>query len=158
MPDLFNKLWDAHVVSAQHPDSAFLYIDRIFLHERMGSVALKAMLEKGRSVRNPRQVFSTLDHIVDTKPGRPQITRSPDGDRFMTAMRETADQTGIHFYDLNDKRQGIVHLVAAEQGIAHPGLTLVCPDSHTSTLGALGMLAWGLGASDAEHAPGDADA
>lgn len=149
---LFAKLWDTHLVSAPNDRTGFLYIDRIFLHERMGAISLKMLLEKNRNLRNADQVFATLDHIVDTSPGRPQQTRSPGGVQFMTAMRETAAETGIHFYDLNDQRQGIVHLVAAEQGIAHPGLTLVCPDSHTGTLGALGMLAWGLGISDAEHA------
>ena len=151
-PSLFAKLWDAHLVSPADEKNDFLYIDRIFLHERMGAVALKGMLEKGRVVRKPSQVFSTIDHIVDTEPGRPQQTRIPNGEKFIHAMRDCARQTGIHLYDLDDVRQGIVHLVAAEQGIAHPGLTLVCPDSHTSTLGALGVLAWGLGASDTEHA------
>jgi len=148
---LFTKLWTSHLVSPADEKSDFLYIDRVFLHERTGSIALKSMLEKGRAVQDPDQVFATIDHIVDTHPGRPQGTRAPGGEKFVHAMRECATQTGIHLYDLDDPRQGIVHMVAAEQGIAHPGLTLVCPDSHTSTLGALGVLAWGLGSSDTEH-------
>jgi len=148
---LFAKLWSAHRIASADEKSDFLYIDRIFLHERMGPVALQSLREKGRAIRNPTQVFATIDHIVDTRPGRPNGTRTLGGEKFIDALRESVEQTGIHLYDLDDTRQGIVHLVAAEQGIAHPGLTLVCPDSHTSTLGALGALAWGVGSSDAEH-------
>lgn len=153
MPEtLFDKLWQAHCVRQGEDGSAHVYIDRVFLHERTGAVALRSILESGRAVRAPGQVFCTIDHIVDTNPGRPAVARVPGGEEFIRSLRECAARTGIRLYDVDDSRQGIVHLVAAEQGIAHPGLTLVCPDSHTGTLGALGMMAWGLGSSDAEHA------
>ncbi|MBF2755189.1 MAG: 3-isopropylmalate dehydratase large subunit [Gammaproteobacteria bacterium AqS3] len=150
---LFEKLWDAHQVARAGGNADYIYIDRMFLHERMGSVALRKVLDRGRRVRAPKQVYGTIDHIVDTRPGRGgERTQVPGGEVFIRAMRKGAERTGIHFYDLDDRRQGIVHVVAAEQGIALPGMTLVCPDSHTSTLGALGALCWGIGISEAEHA------
>ena len=93
-----------------------------------------------------------MDHIVDTKPGRPGLTRMPGGAEFITATREAARDAGIRLFDIDDSRQGIVHVISPELGIALPGLTLVCPDSHTCTVGGLGALAWGIGTTQAEHA------
>lgn len=135
------------------PDgSSLLYIDRVFLHERTGGIALKSLEEAGRSVRRPGSVFCTIDHIVDTTPGRSDKTQMPGGTAFITTTREMAHKAGINFFDIGDPRQGIVHVVSPEQGIALPGLTLVCPDSHTCTLGGLGAFAWGIGSTDGEHA------
>ncbi|MDJ0653888.1 MAG: 3-isopropylmalate dehydratase large subunit [Xanthomonadales bacterium] len=149
---LFDKIWNDHQVAELDDGSFLVYIDRVFLHERTGSVALSSLAESGRAVRNPAQVFGTVDHIIDTTPGRSDRTRMPGGEAFVRAMRELSRQAGIRFIDIHDRRQGISHLVSAEQGIALPGLTLVCPDSHTCTLGALGTLAWGIGSSECEHA------
>lgn len=149
---LFDKLWDAHVVREFDDGTALLYVDRIMLHERTGSIALRSLLDDGRSVANPRQVFATMDHIIDTYPGRGDATTMPSGGDFIRAMREGAQQFGITLFDIGNAEQGICHLVSAEQGIALPGLTLVCPDSHTCSLGALGCLAWGIGTSDCEQA------
>ncbi len=146
------KLWDAHEITDLGDGSSLLYIDRVFLHERTGSIALKSLEASGRRVRNPAQVFCTMDHIVDTFPGRTDQTLMPSGTDFITATREAARAAGITVFDLGDPRQGIVHVIAPEQGIAYPGLTLVCPDSHTCTQGALGALAWGIGSTEAEHA------
>ena len=132
--------------------ASLLYIDRVFLHERTGSVALKGLEVAGRHVRNPEQVFCTMDHIVDTTPGRTDDTRMPGGREFITSTRASARAAGINLFDLGDDRQGIVHVVSPEQGIALPGVTLVCPDSHTCTLGGLGALAWGIGSTEGEHA------
>jgi 3-isopropylmalate/(R)-2-methylmalate dehydratase large subunit len=115
-------------------------------------VALQELAAAGRSVRNPEQVFCTMDHIVDTLPGRSDQTRMPGGTEFITATRGAARAAGINLFDLGDPRQGIVHVVSPEQGIALPGVTLVCPDSHTCTLGGLGALAWGIGSTEGEHA------
>jgi 3-isopropylmalate/(R)-2-methylmalate dehydratase large subunit len=93
-----------------------------------------------------------MDHIVDTTPGRTDDTRMPGGREFITSTRASARAAGIHLFDLGDDRQGIVHVVSPEQGIALPGVTLVCPDSHTCTLGGLGALAWGIGSTEGEHA------
>jgi 3-isopropylmalate/(R)-2-methylmalate dehydratase large subunit len=149
---LFDKLWDQHTVAELGDGECLLYIDRIFLHERTGSIALQSIAEKGRSVRAPERVFVTMDHIVDTFPGRGDETLMPSGRDFIEATRKEAKAAGLQLFDIGDVRQGIVHVVSPEQGIALPGLTLVCPDSHTCTLGGIGTLAWGIGSTDAEHA------
>jgi 3-isopropylmalate/(R)-2-methylmalate dehydratase large subunit len=149
---IIDKLWAEHTVADLGDGASLLYIDRVFLHERTGSVALKGLEASGRQVRNPEQVFCTMDHIVDTTPGRTDDTRMPGGREFITSTRASARAAGIHLFDLGDDRQGIVHVVSPEQGIALPGVTLVCPDSHTCTLGGLGALAWGIGSTEGEHA------
>jgi len=149
---LIDKLWDSHVVADLGGGAALLYIDRIFLHERTGSVSLQELKKAGRAVRHKEHVFVTMDHIVDTFPGRGDKTLMPTGTAFITATRATAREAGLNLFDVTDPRQGIVHVVSAEQGITLPGLTQVCPDSHTCTLGALGALAWGIGSSEGEHA------
>lgn len=149
---LIEKIWSEHEVADLGDGTSLLYVDRVFLHERTGSVALKELAAAHRHVRNPEQVFCTMDHIVDTFPGRGDQTRMPGGIEFITQTREAARAAGIHLFDLGDDRQGIVHVVSPEQGIALPGVTLVCPDSHTCTLGGLGALAWGIGSTEAEHA------
>lgn len=149
---LFDRLWDTHVVRELADGTSLLYIDRVFLHERTGGIALRSLRESGRRVANAAQAFAVADHIVDTRPGRGDATPVPGGDAFIRTLREEARAANIRLYDVADRDQGISHLVAAEQGIALPGLTIVCPDSHTGTLGALGALAWGIGSSDCEHA------
>jgi len=150
---LFDKLWEQHRIKTLESGKDLIAIDRVFLHERTGSVALSSLLEAGRNVRNPAHVFCTMDHIVSNKSGRAaNDARTPGGDVFIKATREYAQQTGINLIDVLDADQGIVHVIAPELGIAQPGLTLVCPDSHTCSLGALGALAWGIGSSDGEHA------
>jgi len=103
-------------------------------------------------VRQPQLAFATLDHIVDTFPGRSDQTLMPGGEAFIRITREQTAKSGIQLFDMGDARQGIVHVVSPEQGIVLPGATVVCPDSHTCTQGALGALAWGIGSSEAEHA------
>ncbi|MCE4552868.1 3-isopropylmalate dehydratase large subunit [Roseateles cellulosilyticus] len=149
---LFDKLWRQHLVAELDEGDSLVHIDRVFLHERTGGVALKALTEAGHDVRNPRLAFATLDHIVDTFPGRNDHTLMPGGESFIRITREQTAQRGIQLFDLGDLRQGIVHVVSPEQGIVLPGATVVCPDSHTCTQGALGALAWGIGSSEAEHA------
>jgi 3-isopropylmalate/(R)-2-methylmalate dehydratase large subunit len=149
---IIDKIWDDHRVTDLGDGTSLLYIDRIFLHERTGSVALKELAATHRRVRNSEQAFCTMDHIVDTFPGRTGATRVPGGIEFITQTREAARAAGINLFDLDDERQGIVHVVSPEQGIALPGVTLVCPDSHTCTLGGIGALAWGIGSTEAEHA------
>jgi len=149
---LAEKLWRAHSVARLDGGTDLLLIDRIMLHERTGGVALQSLASAGRTVMAPQQVFATMDHIVDTLPGRSDKTLMPTGTAFLTATREAALAAGITLFDLGDPRQGIVHVVSPEQGIVLPGLTLVCPDSHTCTQGAFGALAWGIGSTEAEHA------
>ena len=149
---LFDKLWQEHEVETLSERESLLYIDRIFLHERTGSVALNSLLECGREVRRREHAFCTMDHIVDTFPGRGDTTLMPSGKDFIVATRSATRETGIRLFDIQDPDQGIVHVISPELGIALPGLSLICPDSHTCTLGGLGALAWGVGSTEAEHA------
>ncbi len=149
---LFEKLWRAHMVADLGGDQALILVDRVFLHERTGSVALESLQAAGLPLFAPRQVFCTMDHVVDTRPGRTDETLMPTGGAFIRATRSAARQAGVQLFDLDDPRQGIVHVISPEQGVVLPGLTVVCPDSHTSTQGAFGALAWGIGSTEAEHA------
>lgn len=148
---LFDKIWNAHVVRTLDDGSSLVYVDRVFLHERTGSVALTSLDEQGRELRNPAHVFATMDHILDTFPGRGDKTLVPGGENYIRTMRRAAMSNGIRLFDIDDPRHGITHLISAEQGITLPGLVVACPDSHTCTLGALGAIGWGIGTSDCEH-------
>jgi 3-isopropylmalate/(R)-2-methylmalate dehydratase large subunit len=149
---IFEKLWDAHLIRDLEGGTGLVLVDRIMLHERTGGIALKSLAADGRTVADPAHVFVTMDHIVDTLPGRTDDTLMPSGKQFITETRNAARAAGLTLFDLGDPRQGIVHVVSPENGIVLPGLTLVCPDSHTCSQGALGALAWGIGSSEAEHA------
>ncbi|MFN3817830.1 3-isopropylmalate dehydratase large subunit [Blastomonas sp.] len=149
---LFDKLWASHLVRDIDAVTGLIAVDRILLHERTGGIALKSLAEDGRAVRDPARVFVTMDHVVDTLPGRGDDTIMPTGKQFIVETRAAAQAAGVTLFDLGDLRQGIVHVISPEQAIVLPGLTLVCPDSHTCTQGALGALAWGIGSSEAEHA------
>lgn len=148
---LFDKLWDSHAVQSFPDGSVLLAIDRVFLHERTGSIALTSVLEAGRLVPGRGRVMATMDHVVDTTGDRSDDTTMPGGGEFIRAMRQSAQQAGIRLFDLHDARQGISHVVASDLGFVLPGTTYVCPDSHACTLGALGALAFGIGTSDCEQ-------
>jgi 3-isopropylmalate/(R)-2-methylmalate dehydratase large subunit len=149
---IIEKIWDEHVVAELGDGQALLHVDRVFLHERTGPQALAGMAAAGHAVANPALVFGVIDHIVDTDPGRTERTRFKGGDEFIRTFRDLARRAGIRLFDLDDPRQGIVHVISPEQGIALPGCTLVCPDSHTCTVGGIGALAWGIGSTEGEHA------
>jgi 3-isopropylmalate/(R)-2-methylmalate dehydratase large subunit len=149
---LFDKLWDAHEVARLPGGASLIAIDRIFLHERTGAAALRSLEEAGRRVADPVRVFAVVDHIVDTRRGRTDATLMPSGQAFITETRAAATRAGIHFIDVDDPRQGITHVISPELGIVLPGSTLIAPDSHTCTQGALGAFAWGIGSTEAEHA------
>jgi 3-isopropylmalate/(R)-2-methylmalate dehydratase large subunit len=149
---LFDKIWDQHLVADLGDGVGLIAIDRVLLHERTGGVALKSLAAAGRTVADPTQAFATMDHVVDTRPGRTDATVMPTGTAFITETRAAATAAGIRLFDIGDPGQGIVHVISPEQAIVLPGLTLVCPDSHTCTQGALGALAWGIGTTEAEHA------
>ncbi|HWU02623.1 MAG TPA: aconitase family protein, partial [Novosphingobium sp.] len=149
---LFAKIWDAHRVATTPAGADLVAIDRVFLHERTGAAALRSMAAAGRPVRDPARVFAVMDHIVDTRPGRGDTTLMQGGQGFITETRAAALAAGITLFDVTDRDQGITHVISPEMGIVLPGCTLVAPDSHTCTQGALGALAWGIGSSEAEHA------
>jgi 3-isopropylmalate/(R)-2-methylmalate dehydratase large subunit len=130
-------LWQEHLVEVQDDGTDLIYKDRIFLHERTGSIALSSLQTVGREVFCPEQVFCCMDHIVDTYPDSSDDTTMPSGTDLIVTARSHAHQAGITLFDLDDPRQGIVHVVGPEQGVTLPGMTIVCGDSHTATHGAL---------------------
>ncbi len=150
---LFAKLWDAHRVATLDDGADLLHIDRVVLHERAGAICMRQLAKAGRSVYDPAQVFGIMDHVLDTRPGRSEATTLiPNGQQFIEAFRAAANAAGFSMFDLGDERQGIAHVSMPEQGVVLPGMSLVCADSHTGTIGGLGALAWGVGVSELEHA------
>ncbi len=148
----FDKVWDEHRITALGPDTDLLQIDRLVLHELSGSQAVRALAEAGREPMSRTQVYTLIEHLISTRPGRgPNESPSPSGPIMIETTRRASRDWGFHFIDYDDPRQGIAHVVVPEQGIAFPGATVVCCDSHTSTVGGIGALAWGIGATEAEH-------
>lgn len=152
MTTLFGRIWDSHLVADLGGGMGLIAIDRILLHERTGSVALESLKAAGRPVLAPRRTFVTMDHVVDTFPGRTDKTLMPTGTDFIRATRQASVAANLRLFDLGNPLQGIVHVISPENAIVLPGLTLVCPDSHTCTQGSIGALAWGIGSTEAEHA------
>jgi len=145
---LFEKIWRDHVVTEQD-GAALLYVDRNFVHE--GSFhAFANLWHAGRTVRRPHQTFGFADHYVPTK-DRDRPIADPEIANMVELFDVNTARAGIESYNLADRRQGIVHVVGPELGLTQPGLVIVCGDSHTSTHGALGALAFGIGASELEH-------
>ena len=149
---LFAKLWDAHVIAHVGHGTDLLHIDRIMMHDRTGGRMLEGAQRDGRSIANPELVHGSFDHLIDTTPGRTDKTLFSGGAEFIRVYRDQARKAGIALIEIDDARQGIVHVIAPELGIALPGSSYVCGDSHTCTLGALGALAWGIGVTQGEHA------
>jgi 3-isopropylmalate/(R)-2-methylmalate dehydratase large subunit len=148
----FEKVWSDHVIADLGDDTALLQIDRLFLHEMNGSKVMLAMEASGRKPASNGQVYSVIDHTPSTRPGRGiNETSTGEGGELIEATRRLSQRYGFTFFDVNDPRQGIVHVVSPELGIALPGLSLVCGDSHTCTVGGIGALAWGIGTTEAEH-------
>src|SRR5262252_4446441 len=149
---MFEKIWDAHIVREVPGESTILYIDRHLIHEMTSPQAFAGLRLAGRSVHRPDATIAVEDHNVPTVPGR-RVLDVVDKDSLecLTTMQKNAIEFGITLYDIEDARQGIVHIIGPEQGLTLPGMTLVCGDSHTSTHGALGALAFGIGTSEVEH-------
>jgi len=148
----FEKIWDDHVIADLGEGSYLLQIDRLFLHEMSGSVAMRQLHESGRRPNSPNMVFAVIDHVVDTRPGRgPNDSATAAGTEMIQRARQGAKDYGLRFFDVGDPRQGIVHVISPELAIALPGLTLVCGDSHTCTVGGVGTLGWGVGSTEGEH-------
>jgi 3-isopropylmalate/(R)-2-methylmalate dehydratase large subunit len=169
---LFDKIWDAHVVESPLRDAArlealsesgvspeqamlgerqeLLYIDLHLVHEVTSPQAFEGLRIAGRKVRRPDRTLATVDHNVPTI-GRDEPNPDPLSATQLEVMRQNARDFGVTLYDMFDPRQGIVHIIGPEQGLTQPGMTIVCGDSHTSTHGAFGALAFGIGTSEVEH-------
>jgi 3-isopropylmalate/(R)-2-methylmalate dehydratase large subunit len=147
---LFDKIWDAHLVARRPDGRELIYIDRHVLHDLHAPHAFEALAKQQRPVRRPDLTFSMQDHTVATTPGRDDGTY-PSGAAFIKAMREGSRKNGIRLFDLNDPEQGISHVVAPELGMVLPGATHAVPDSHASTVGGLGALAFGCGTTELGH-------
>ncbi|MFO0888586.1 MAG: 3-isopropylmalate dehydratase large subunit [Isosphaeraceae bacterium] len=149
MPEtLFQKVWDRHVVTATDQDT-LLYIDRHLVHEVTSPQAFDALRLAGRKVRRPELTFATVDHNVPTD-NQLEI-RDPLSRRQIETLRTNCREFGVTLYDIKSGQQGIVHVIGPELGLTLPGTTIVCGDSHTSTHGAFGALAFGIGTSEVEH-------
>lgn len=146
---LFDKVWDSHVVADLPNGGTLLYIDRHLVHEVTSPQAFDGLREAGRKVRRPDLTFATVDHNVPTD-GRP-IDESSLSGKQLAALARNAKEFGVPLYGYLESRQGIVHVIGPQLGITLPGLTIVCGDSHTSTHGAFGALAFGIGTSEVEH-------
>jgi 3-isopropylmalate/(R)-2-methylmalate dehydratase large subunit len=147
---LFDKIWDAHVVERSDDGMCLLYIDRHLVHEVTSPQAFEGLRVAGRPVRRPEATIAVVDHNVPTSDRRAGIAEPESRLQIETLERNVAE-FGVPYFPLLDARQGIVHIVGPEQGISLPGMTIVCGDSHTSTHGALGALAFGIGTSEVEH-------
>jgi 3-isopropylmalate/(R)-2-methylmalate dehydratase large subunit len=147
---LYEKIWDAHLVAEEPGQPALIYIDRHLVHEATSPQAFSGLKVAGRKVRRPDLTFSVVDHSIPTK-NRHLPMADEIGAAQIAALERNCREHGILYFDMQSPHQGIVHVIGPELGITQPGLTIVCGDSHTSTHGALGALAFGIGTSEVEH-------
>ena len=147
---LYDKIWDDHVVGTNEDGTSILYIDRHLVHEVTSPQAFEGLRINGRKVRAPERTLAVVDHNVPTS-DRTHGIDDPESRLQVETMAKNASDFGVEYFNELDKRQGIVHIVGPEQGFTLPGMTIVCGDSHTSTHGAFGALAHGIGTSEVEH-------
>jgi 3-isopropylmalate/(R)-2-methylmalate dehydratase large subunit len=147
---LFQKIWDEHVVSTPSGQPPLLYVDLHLVHEVTSPQAFEGLRVAGRKVREPQRTLATVDHNVPTEPrGTPIL--DPIAKRQIEALQRNCRDFGVRLFDIDSPEQGIVHVIGPELGLTQPGMTIVCGDSHTSTHGAFGALAFGIGTSEVEH-------
>ncbi|CAM5775659.1 3-isopropylmalate dehydratase large subunit 2 [Labrys miyagiensis] len=147
---LYDKIWDDHVVETAPDGTSLLYIDRHLVHEVTSPQAFEGLRVSGRKVHSPQRTLAVVDHNVPTS-DRTKGIDDPESAMQVETLAQNARDFGVEYYSELDKRQGIVHIVGPEQGFTLPGTTIVCGDSHTSTHGAFGALAHGIGTSEVEH-------
>lgn len=147
---LYDKIWDEHLVHEEEDGTCLIYIDRHLVHEVTSPQAFEGLRMAGREVRAPEKTLAVVDHNVPTS-DRSKGIDDPEAKIQVDALAENAAHFGIDYFNENDRRQGIVHIIGPEQGFTLPGTTIVCGDSHTSTHGAFGALAHGIGTSEVEH-------
>jgi 3-isopropylmalate/(R)-2-methylmalate dehydratase large subunit len=147
---LFEKIWNDHLVEQTEDGSCLLYVDRQLIHEVTSPQAFEGLRLSGRKVRRPEAQLAVADHNVPTK-DRDKGIAEEDSRVQVETLEKNASDFGITYYGMGDLRQGIVHIIGPEQGLTQPGMVIVCGDSHTSTHGAFGALAFGIGTSEVEH-------
>jgi 3-isopropylmalate/(R)-2-methylmalate dehydratase large subunit len=147
---LYEKLWDCHVVHEEEGQPAIVYIDLHLIHEVTTPQAFDGLRAKGRKVKRPDRTLGTLDHSIPTTPKFLPF-EDPVAKKQVDTLEANCKEFGITLYNLSSRNQGIVHVIAPEQGVTQPGQTIVCGDSHTATHGAFGALAFGIGTSEVEH-------
>lgn len=148
---LVDKIWDAHTVRTEDGGRSVLYIDRQYIHEVTSPVAFSGLERRGVGVARPSQVTATADHNIPTVNQHLPIDEEQSRNQVETLVRNCAEH-GIEFFGMGHPRQGIVHIIGPEQGFTQPGMTIICGDSHTSTHGAMGAVAFGVGTSEVEMA------
>lgn len=147
---LFDKIWEHHVVHQDEGGATLIYIDRQLVHEVTSPQAFEGLRMAGRKVRRPDATLAVADHNVPTTDRSKGIADETSRIQVQT-LEDNCKEFGVTYYSLDDKRQGVVHIIGPEQGFTQPGMTIVCGDSHTSTHGAFGALAFGIGTSEVEH-------
>src|SRR5437588_2813794 len=147
---LSQKVWEQHVVHRADGEPDVLYVDLHLVHEVTSPQAFDGLRMNGRTVRRPDLTVATMDHNVPTT-GLDRPLEDPISAIQMDGLRKNCEEFGIRLYPMGDPGQGIVHVIGPEQGLTQPGMTIVCGDSHTSTHGAFGALAFGIGTSEVEH-------
>jgi 3-isopropylmalate/(R)-2-methylmalate dehydratase large subunit len=150
MKTLYDKIWESHVVRQEAGQPALLYIDLHLIHEVTTPQAFEGLRLAGRRVRRPERTFATIDHAIPTR-NRDLPFKDPIAAKQVETLRDNCREFGIRLADLDSVEQGIIHVFGPEQGLTQPGMTIVCGDSHTSTHGAFGALAFGIGTSEVEH-------
>jgi 3-isopropylmalate/(R)-2-methylmalate dehydratase large subunit len=150
MAAMFEKIWERHVVT-RRGDDVLLYIDRQLVHEVTSPQAFEGLRLAGRPVRRPGAILAVPDHNVPTTPDRSERIDDRESREQIEALRKNALGAGVALYEISDPRQGIVHIIGPEAGLVLPGISIVCGDSHTGTLGAFGAIAFGIGTSEVEH-------
>jgi 3-isopropylmalate/(R)-2-methylmalate dehydratase large subunit len=148
---LFDKIWDAHVVDRMPDGTCVLYIDRHLVHEVTSPQAFEGLRLAGRRVRRVDATIAVVDHNIPTDADRSNGINEPESKLQIETLERNVADFGVPYFPVSDARQGIVHVIGPEQGISLPGMTIVCGDSHTSTHGAMGALAFGIGTSEVEH-------
>lgn len=147
---MFEKIWDDHIVRAEDGKQSIIYIDLQLVHEVTSAQAFEGLRLAQRKIRRPNRTFATADHNIPTTdrslPIEDQLAKLQ-----IDTLRNNCQEFGVRFYDLDDKKQGVVHVIGPELGLTRPGMTIVCGDSHTATHGAFGALAFGIGTSEVEH-------
>ena len=147
---LFEKIWDSHIVHKSDDGTCLIYIDRHLVHEVTSPQAFEGLRMAGRKVRNVKATLAVADHNVPTT-NRALGIKDPESKLQIETLEDNVKEFGLTYFGMSDKRQGIVHIIGPEQGFTQPGMTIVCGDSHTSTHGAFGALAFGIGTSEVEH-------